>query len=153
MQRFKEFLKDYKEKEENKLICGLKDMERMLEEMKPVVDEYYALQRKYHKKKKIFEEMKKQENLSTLIKECKYRECEYPDMGYSAEDGEATFESKNQGESLIRALRAKASYYYAYVLEWNGVGKYKVVPSWKYDHDSEVVYTATFVKDDSNEVE
>ena len=148
MKSFKEFLQEYKEKEENKLICGLKDMERILEEMKPVVDEYYALYNKYSEKKKVFEKMKKQETLSTLIKECKFRECEYPSMGYSAEDGEATFESKNQAESLIRALRADASYYYAYILEWSGVGKYKVVPDWKYDHDSEVVYTAKFIKEE-----
>ena len=147
MKSFKDFLQEYKDKEENKLVCGLKDMERILEELQPVVDEYYEIQRKYNIKKSAFDKIKKGERLSNAKRECSFVDCTYPDMGCEAENGSATFSSKHQAETLINALRDNSNYYYAYLLEWQGVGKYKVVPQWKYDHDNEIVYTARFIKE------
>lgn len=67
-------------------------------------------------------------------------------MGYAGRNGSAEFTSQEQAEALTKALSAEASYYYVYILEWSGSGKYSVVPDYKYDHDGQTIYTANFVK-------
>jgi hypothetical protein len=144
---FKEFLNEYKKREENKIIVGLKDMERQMNDLKPIVDEYYKIQRDYNLKKKEYDKQKKWENLVKLKRETSYVECTYPEMGTESSNGSVFFEDDQQANNLLNALRSNASYYYAYIIEWSGKGKYIVEPDWKYDHDGEIVYTATIKKD------
>lgn len=144
---FKIFLDEYKKKEENKVIMGLKDLERQMEDLKPVVDEYYTLQREYNIKKKKYEKQKKMEEFFRLKRETKYVECTYPEMGTESSNGSAYFKNENEANNLLTALRHNSSYYYAYILEWSGKGDYIVEPDWKYDHDGEIVYTATIKKE------
>ena len=153
MTSFKDFLNEYKQKEENKIVRGLNDLKKKLDDMKPIVDEYYEIQREYNQKMKTFEQNKKREELLQLKIECQFEECEYPSMGVSGFNGEANFKTKEQADNLINALRNNANYYHAYILKWSGPGKYLVVPDWKYDHDSEVVYTAQFIKEKEKENE
>jgi len=123
----------------------LEQMKIKMDLLKPSVDEHDKL---YHQfnildmkiKNKAFED-----NKNRLIKETSFEECYYPAMGVEGKEGCATFTSKEQAEALTLALK-RYSYYYNYSLVWDGPGKYRVIPDYRYDHDGETIYTATFIK-------
>lgn len=148
MKSFKEFVNEERKKRDEKIITELEELQNEMDELKPKVDKYYELSRIHNQKHKEFEKMKKRENLSRLVVDTEYEECEYAEMGSVASDGSAIFKDKEQAESLLFALRNNSNYYYAYVLKWNGEGNYIVKPDWKYDHDGDIVYTATFIKEE-----
>jgi len=85
-------------------------------------------------------------SLRDLCRLAEFVEPEYPSMGYPSENGYARFKCRDIADDLIEALIKNSSYFYAHVLEWEGRGYYDVVPTWKDDHDGQVIYTATFKK-------
>lgn len=117
----------------------LETLEARLEELRPAKEEYMRI---WHEVYKLRDEKKKQDGLN-LIEKTKYIEPEYPDMGVSERNGSARFESEEQATQLQKVL-ASGSYYFGYEIDWSGPGNYVVVPSYSYDHDNEVIYTATF---------
>ena len=145
---FENFLEEFKKEKDNEKIMKLKEIEDKISELKPFVDKYYELNNEYNQKKKSFDKQKKYEELFRLKRETKYNECEYPSMGCEESNGSVEFKSKKQAESLLNALRSNSNYYYSYILKWDGVGQYIIKPDWKYDHDKEIVYTATIKKED-----
>lgn len=56
------------------------------------------------------------------------------------------FKSKEQAEALTKSLNDFSGYYAQYILEWDGSGEYIVDPGYRYDHDGDIVYFATFKK-------
>lgn len=116
-------------------------------ELSSFVDEYYKVSWELDKKQK--EEDKKNINKDRLelIKQTKFIECEYPSIGYASNDGEATFENEFQAKSLLSILNKASSYTHVYEMHWEGPGKYLVIPTWAYDYDGDIIYTATFEKD------
>jgi len=121
-------------------------LEKALKELEDMKDEYYIIFHILEPRRKQAAEQKKRDILNKMINETKYVECEYPSMGFMGEDGHCTLENKKQADALLKALKDNTTYYYAYILEWNGKGEYIVEPSYNYDHDNEIVYTATIKK-------
>lgn len=65
-----------------------------------------------------------------------------------AKNGSATFTNKKQTEDLC--INLSHSYYYAYIVEWSGEGKYDLIPTYSPDHDNELIYTGEFTKKNPN---
>lgn len=107
---------------------------------------YYELSRLTYDLQKKLDEKEKILTLRRLSQQTSFEECQYPSMGEVGYEGVAYFLTEQVANDLIKALRTDSSYYYAYVLEWNGAGKYRVLPEFRIDHDREIVYTARFVK-------
>lgn len=145
---FKEFLKEYKEKEKSKELKSLNEMENYMSELKPIVDEYYSVLYKYNVKKKQFDQQKQYEDLINIQRETDYVSCTYPSIGEESKTGSVCFKDKDQADKLINSLRNNASYYSSYILEWSGSGIYLIHPEWRYDHDGEIIYTARIKKGD-----
>lgn len=141
--------KDYKPTSEERLghlDMKLSMLEMRLKEYEKLVEEQKALRSERFKLAKLINERKQTETRERLEKETSFKECQYPAMGVDEREGRATFKDHDQADALIESLRAVGSYYYAYVLHWDGPGEYRVVPEWQYDHDRDVIYTANFVK-------
>lgn len=116
-----------------------------LEEAK---NRYFDLSTQAYKLEKEIRLTTNSKQLFKLILATGYIEPTYPAMGHELEDGYAHFDSQGQAEDLIAALRKNNNYYiYGYVLKWSGEGKYKVEPTYHYDHDGEIIFTATFIKE------
>lgn len=128
----------------------LDKMKAELDELRPqheaISSRYYELSRAYTKACEAKAEREKRNRLWKLESKCSYEEPEYPSMGSPGRNGSARFTDQAEAEELVTLLRSRVRYYKAYVLKWNGPGNYDVIPDWRYDHDREVVYTATFEK-------
>ena len=122
--------------------------ELLLEQQKlePARKKYYELSIESCKLADSIREREKQELRWALIRKTDYEEPEYPDMGVQGCNGSAVFGDEKTAKELVTLLRDR-TYYYGYLLEWSGPGRYTVVPSYKHDHDNEVIYTATFQKE------
>lgn len=90
-----------------------------------------------------------------LSKETEYLEPVYSEFNYDTDEmedeetpGSCIFTSEEQANDFITSIRNQSSYYYAHVLKWTGTGKYIITPSWKYDCSGEVIYTATYSKEE-----
>jgi hypothetical protein len=115
-----------------------------IEKLLPAVSKYNELNRR----RSVLTQQKSKDDAEALydklISATMYTEPTYPAMGEAGAPGYAYFASEEQAKELVKVLTT--SYYYAYVVVWGGPGDYRVDPTYKYDHDSEVIYTATFVK-------
>lgn len=134
----------------NRLAQLQKQINRLTEDvdgLKPAYERYKEASSKLNDLKKEYSRIYLTERFNTLLQETEYREPDYPSVGQVASNGYALLSSKEQAEELQNHLRSNGSYYYGYKIEWAGPGPYKVVPSYKYDHDGEIIYSATFIKD------
>lgn len=93
--------------------------------------------------------------LAELQKLTNYEEPVYPEISYESGDAEEVSEGENGScilespavaEELINILVSQ-SYYYGHNFKWQGPGKYRIIPTWSWDHDGEVIYTATYEKE------
>jgi len=151
MSNFQEFLEEFKNKKLSEKREELKRLEAERDTYEEARSKYYQLTDKIYK---LAEHIKEQENsnsLGNLSFRANYVACEYPRMGHSGENGSAEFDTQDLADKLIAILNNTSSYYYAHKVVWSGPGKYIVKPSYKYDHDHEIIYTATFEKDLENE--
>jgi biotin synthase-like enzyme len=114
-------------------------------------DRYFELSRQAYDLSEKIRKSANLNNLANLERECWFEECQYPAMGVEQKNGYASFKTEEQASALIEALRKMGSYYYAYILHWEGPGDYDVIPDYRRDHDGETVYTANFVKQVSDE--
>lgn len=116
--------------------------------LRSAVDQYHHLSFEHSKlAEKILKE-DREDTLNQLISETKFIECKYPSIGWPGEIGVAEFVSEDQAQALIAILKS-SDYTYGYILKWDGPGQYIVDPDFDYDHDGDVIYTATFVKAES----
>lgn len=121
------------------------EIDSQMSELKAGVDLYYTLSRKHtvlHKEHKIKAYNAELRRLDLMTN---YTPPRYPEMGIEGELGSASFKNKEQAERLVELLR-QPSYYHGYKLVWDGPGDYIVEPDYKYDHDGETVWLATFKK-------
>lgn len=119
-------------------------LKELLKEQKQYVkarDKYYNLNHKIDKLKSTITREGLWNELEKIGDETNYTECDYPYMGGAGCNGEATLEQAN---NLIDVLRKNGGYTLGYLLEWDGSGKYTIIPSYSYDHDGDIVYLATF---------
>ncbi len=122
------------------------DLEARLKELEPLKNEYYEIYHILEPRWKIAATTKKRAEYNAIVAETKYVEPDYPSMGFPGVAGSAIFTGKRQANKLLGILNKNTSYYYVYVLEWDGKGEYIVEPHYKYDHDNEIVYTAIIKK-------
>jgi len=104
---------------------------------------YYELSFERDRLNEEYREKLYKHDLFVLKIKTKYKEPTYPEMGSLSENGSASFDNKEEADKLVKMLREK-SYTYGYVLVWDGPGEYVIEPSYKYDHDNDIIYTATF---------
>ena len=130
----------------------LEKMEKLREErdsLKKSYDRYFQVSSELQKLSEKQAQEEKRSKYYSIARKCRYVEAENPRMGSPGENGFAFFESKADADDFIEALRKFNDWYgQGYVLEWSGPGEYTVEPSYKYDCDGDVVYTATFKKDE-----
>jgi len=126
-------------------------LSKEMDELKPMMSRYYEASHEYYELCKRRDEQKKWADRNRLSIMCQYQEPEYPYVGQSGEDGSAYFHNQQDAEDLIKALRASSSYGKGYVLKWSEPGRYVVEPSYRYDHDRDMVYTATFRRMDEQD--
>lgn len=97
-----------------------------------------------------------QKRLTQLLVDAQYQEPVYPEISYedgdayevdSGTNGSCVLKSEPEAKDLIARLVSQ-NYYYGHDFKWQGAGLYTIVPSWKYDHDGEVIYTATYKRED-----
>jgi hypothetical protein len=115
-------------------------------ELEPARNKYQELSFERGKLQEEYNEKTYRYDLLVLKMKTKYHEPEYPYMGGVAENGSANFDNQEDAEKLVKLLRQR-SYTYGYLLVWDGPGEYVVEPDYKYDHDGDVIYTATFKKE------
>lgn len=126
----------------------IEELKKQKLNLKAAYDLYNLVDRDLSNLNRRLKEQKEYEEYHKIIKDCEYRGPEYARMGSSPENGYAYFKSQEQAKLLVKTLAHgyERSYAFGYELEWEGPGPYKVEPSWSYDHDRDVVYTATFKK-------
>lgn len=124
----------------------LADIKAEMATLEAARDRYFVLSRQAYELSETIRKRSNSNNLSKLTIKTWFEECEYPSMGQAAKNGYANFKDEETANALIAALRTQSSYYYAYVLHWEGPGHYDVVPDYHRDYDGETVYTANFVK-------
>ncbi len=134
-------IKILEKKLKTKSVKWLKAREKRLEALS---EEHYIIGKILHKFYEENDRKEKNKIQFDLINKTEYMEPSYPGMGCTASNGSAIFQNKEQAKALVESLQI--SYTYGYVLEWDGRGEYRVEPSYHYDHDRDVVYTATFKK-------
>lgn len=117
---------------------------KLYEELKPIVDQYYAASHRMEYLGEQLQRIKKRSTLSLITKKTNFVECSYPSMGVSGSNGSAVFEDEESAKQLVASLASTSSYYYAYELKWTGPGSYIAKSSYKTDHDGDTVYTCTF---------
>jgi hypothetical protein len=117
-----------------------------MQELEPARAKYYEISGRVYELKKELDLRSKAHAKSTVIYNTSYQEPEYPEMGTPGRNGSANFETEELANELIKAL-VWTNYYHGYRLEWSGPGAYVVEPSYEYDHDHEIIYTATFKKE------
>ena len=126
----------------------LEQLNTQIEVLLPSVSLYDKLYDERYKLRKKITKEKVENDYSNLRDKVNFIECVYPRMGSAGQNGSAYFIDKELADNFIVTLRAyHKSYYYAYVLHWNGPGKYRVEPDHNHDHDNQTVYTANFIKD------
>lgn len=128
----------------------IKELRAEMDALEPARARYYELSTKAHELNKEMTARKYASNLSAAIFKCSYQEPEYPRMGESGRNGSVFFKTKEDAEELITLLQR--GYTYGYRLNWSVPGLYVVEPDWKYDHDGDVIYTATFTKDNESQI-
>ena len=126
-------------------MVDLNKLKEEIERLRPQYERYMELSSTYSKEMEDERERTKRARLFHLEYKCKYEHPTYPDMGVEGSEGSAQFENKEEADELLSLLRNQ-SYYYGYWIKWEGPGEYRVEPSYKHDHDKEVVYMATFKK-------
>lgn len=126
--------------------ANLRKYDRELDKLKSTVDKYYKILQKANKLRESIKDRERNQVFLKLVAETSYVEPSYPSMGEEGVSGVATLKTEEQAQKLIKLLASTAGYYYGYSLDWNGPGKYDVIPSWRYDHDGDVIYTGTFKK-------
>lgn len=114
--------------------------------LQPQRDRYYEVVNLYSKMEKEYEEILKFRNYEEATQKTNYYAPDFPSMGNTGHSGSATFNSKNDADTLIRVLNDVTDYYASYVLHWEGTGQYNADVSWRTDHDGDVVYTIDFKK-------
>lgn len=124
----------------------LEELRAEMESLRPSYDRFREVSEMYRSLVKASEKRAKLLTLNRICSECCYVDPQYPSIGYPGSDGSAIFQNKDQADVLVRVLCSNSTYYHGYILEWDGPGVYAVVPSYRHDHDGDVVYTATFVK-------
>lgn len=124
----------------------LKALEAELSKLSEIKDRYYIVLNEASKLREKVNLAERHNNVHRLSLKCNYIEPVYPDMGVTGENGSALFINKEDAELLVKYLLQASSYYNSYKLEWSEPGEYAVIPSYRRDHDNEVIYTATFVK-------
>ena len=117
-------------------------------------DKYFEVTFAIEKLEKSVREREREESLRRIKRETAYIECEYPEMGVPGSNGSALFTSKHMADLLIDSLRSNAwGYGHFYDLEWDGVGRYDVIPSHDRDRDGDDTYTATFKRSEYQDEE
>lgn len=111
------------------------------------VDRFFEISHALDKLQKKKRESDAIDRLNKYEDLCKYVAPEFPSMGYAAENGYAVFEKWSDALDLVKVLNEFTNYYVSYVLDWQGPGNYVIVPTWAYDHDKDIVHTATFKKE------
>lgn len=121
--------------------------ERMAE-LAAARDEYYSLSSKRDALSKALEKDKKREREKFLVERLKFVDCQFPDVGVEGRDGSCYIEEEADIKELCKIL-SSYSYYNAYFLkEWQGKGKYKIIPEYRYDHDGEQVNSGIIIKEE-----
>lgn len=128
----------------------LETKRKRVQELEVIMDETKIAYGKYleatFERGRLAEQIREEERrreLSNIQWRTKYREPEYPSVGYSSRNGYCHLQDKEQAEKLLNCLRSNTGYHHAYILEWTEPGHYNVVPDYKHDHDNDLIYTAT----------
>lgn len=124
-----------------------------LEEYKSLNKEFYLLyEAKSKRDKEQVEDIKNKtkKRFLELINKTSYEEPIYPSFDYEKElmiddlvSGSCVFTEELEAKELIAHL-VNQSYCYGHYFTWAGPGVYEIVPSWKYDHDHEIIYSAHY---------
>lgn len=130
----------------------LKDKEKLqqlkneLETLRSSYDRYCKVNTEIYSLEFKIKQREDSDRLFILSFKTLFTECEYPSMGTPGCDGGAVFDSEEEARDLIKQLRTNSTYSKAYRLVWSGPGEYRVIPDYDYDHDGDIIYSATFIK-------
>ena len=124
----------------------IEELKNIIKELTPLKNKWQEAQFELDNWTRRLYEQEKESRYWSAVDKCSYKEPYYPSMGVEGSNGYATFNDFKDAESLISANIETYGYGKTFVLEWNGPGNYVVEPEYGYDHDGDVVYTATFRK-------
>jgi len=130
----------------------LDQLEVRMSQLAPLVDEYHEISHVIRKRKEDLSRQMYESRLRIIMSRTSYIGPEYPSMGEEGYNGSCFLQTKEDAYELLEVLRMRADYYHSFVLLWTEPGDYTVEPDYKYDHDREIVYTATIKRRGTDEV-
>jgi hypothetical protein len=114
--------------------------------LKKAVERFYELSRQIDRLHLEVTRVEEHQKLEKIRDRCDFVEPDFPSVGTPGMAGSAELCTEKEGEQLTKLL--SNSYYFVYELHWTKPGRYLVLPTYSYDHDREMVYTAHVIHED-----